>query len=491
MFNDAARQDMAYFDKPENTTGAIVSRLSTMPTHLQDLLCTNVVIIGSNMVSILASSILAIATAWKIGLVVVFGGLFVITFAGWLRIRLETQLDNATGQKFADSAALAAEATSAIRTVSSLTLEKVILRLYQDQLAHIERQSVRNIIFTMFWFSLTQSVSLLSMALGFWYGSTRLAAGEYSLEQFYTAFVAVLFTGEGAAAIFQYTKSITEATTAANYIFELQDSKPVIHELGADEGDPTMVSEKGAKLTYEGVRFSYPARPDMEVLKGVNVSASPGKSIALVGASGCGKTTMLALAERFYDLNSGIITFEGQNISQLCPRKLRSHVALVSQEPTLYKGSIRENVALGTPIEPSTADIEAACKAANIHSFVTSLPESYNTPCGGRGSSLSGGQRQRIAIARALLRKPKLLLLDEATSALDTESERIVQAALEQSREGCTTVAVAHRLSTIRDYDTIFVFAAGEIVEYGSHSELLLKRGVYYEMCLGQGLDSA
>jgi ATP-binding cassette subfamily B (MDR/TAP) protein 1 len=198
---------------------------------------------------------------------------------------------------------------------------------------------------------------------------------------------------------------------------------------------------------------------------------------------------MISLLERFYDPVSGHITSDGTSLTDLCPRKYRREVSLVQQEPVLYQGSIRDNIAMGTEAEATIHQIETAAKQSNIHEFVASLPEGLETMCGSRGTQLSGGQRQRIAIARALIREPRLLLLDEATSALDTESERIVQAALETAKSGRTTIAVAHRLSTIKDADCIIVFARGRIVESGTHRDLLAKRGVYYEMSLGQSLD--
>jgi ATP-binding cassette subfamily B (MDR/TAP) protein 1 len=198
---------------------------------------------------------------------------------------------------------------------------------------------------------------------------------------------------------------------------------------------------------------------------------------------------MISLLERFYDPISGSISCDGVKLPDLCPRKYRRDVALVQQEPVLYQGSVRDNIAMGCETDVTDAQIEAAARQSNIHDFVSSLPEGFATMCGSRGTQLSGGQRQRITIARALIREPRLLLLDEATSALDTESERVVQVALEKAQSGRTTIAVAHRLSTIKGADLIMVFARGKIVESGTHQELLSKRGVYYEMCLGQSLD--
>lgn len=285
---------------------------------------------------------------------------------------------------------------------------------------------------------------------------------------------------------------ITKAHSASNYILWLASQTPNIRELGSSNrpDDTSSATPSAAAISCSDIEFSYPSRPSAPILRGVTAAASPGQTLAFVGASGCGKTTMLALLERFYDPTAGRITFNEQDITTLCPRVYRSQIALVQQEPTLYAMSIADNISLGLPGRAASApQIEDAARRANIYDFAASLPDGLDTLCGTRGTQLSGGQRQRIAIARALIRKPKLLLLDEATSALDTESEKIVQAALERGREGCTTVAVAHRLSTVKGADCIYVFARGRIVEQGTHGELLARRGVYWEMCLGQGLD--
>lgn len=249
------------------------------------------------------------------------------------------------------------------------------------------------------------------------------------------------------------------------------------------------------RIDFDNVNFHYTQRNAM-VLKELALTIRPGQFAAVVGPSGCGKSTMVSLLERFYDPTSGTINIADQAVSSFSPRLYRNQISLVQQEPTLFQGSVRDNIALGVDdIEhgsPPTEDqIIDACKQANAWDFIQSLPEGLNTRCGSRGLQFSGGQKQRIAIARALIRKPRLLLLDEATSALDTESERIVQAALERAAEGRTTVAVAHRLSTIKDAHVIFVFGEGRIVEMGTHKELLGQRGKYFAMCETQGLDIA
>ncbi|ENI01981.1 hypothetical protein COCC4DRAFT_202734 [Bipolaris maydis ATCC 48331] len=491
IFDLVLKQDMAFFDDQSNASGALVSKLSGYPDHLRDLMGFNLMLIFINVVNVVSSSILAISVGWKLGLVVVFGALPPIVLSGYLRIRLEFKLEELTGKRFAGSAALAAEAVSAIRTVSSLALERHILARYEDCLRHIEKHSIKALVWTMFWYALSQSISFLAMALGFWYGGRLISTGEYTTTQFFTVFIGVIFSGEAAAGFFSYTTSLTKAATAANYVFWLRRLTPAVEE---DPSKPPFENEKDkgpAHIEVDDIAFAYVSRPHAKVLEGIDVDVRPGQFIAFVGASGCGKSTMISLLERFYDPIAGRITCDNQVLTELCPRKYRRDVSLVQQEPVLYQGSIRDNIAMGIDTDVTDAQIEKTAKQSNIYDFVASLPDGFATMCGNRGTQLSGGQRQRIAIARALVREPRLLLLDEATSALDTESERVVQSALEEAQSGRTTIAVAHRLSTIKDADAIFVFAKGKVVESGTHQELLAKREVYYEMCLGQSMDRA
>lgn len=277
-----------------------------------------------------------------------------------------------------------------------------------------------------------------------------------------------------------------KAKEAANELKILFDRKPKIDTWSSDGAPVTTVE---GTIEFRDVHFRYPTRPEQPVLRGLNLHVKPGQYIALVGASGCGKSTTIALLERFYDPLAGGIYVDGKEISSLNVNEYRSFIALVSQEPTLYQGSIRENILLGADREHvSDADIEFACREANIYDFIMSLPEGFNTIVGSKGSLLSGGQKQRIAIARALLRDPKILLLDEATSALDSESEHVVQAALDKAAKGRTTIAVAHRLSTIQKADIIYVFDQGVVVESGNHDELMRKKGRYSELVNLQSL---
>ncbi|TKA76378.1 hypothetical protein B0A55_05265 [Friedmanniomyces simplex] len=479
--------DQDFFDRPENSSGAVTSQLSSVPTALLELMSQNLGLILNVLVNIVGSSALGIAYGWKLGLVVVFGGLPLLIAAGYLRIRLDQKLEASTGEQFASSAGLATEAVTSIRTISSLTLEGPILREYNEALSGIVAKVIPGLIITLIPYALSQSIDFLIMALGFWYGSRLIASGEYTTSQFFVIFIAVVFGGQGTAQFFGYTTSITKGKVAAQYFFWLRSIKAHIRE--TDENRDSKPSD--GPIGVENINFRYKQRDAAKVLRGISMNIEPGTYAAFVGPSGCGKSTMVSLLERFYDPTSGRITLNGDDISLMSPHAYRRYMSLVQQEPPLYLGSVRDNIAIGLEYEPSEEEVQDACRQANAFDFVSSLPEGLNTPCGSKGLQFSGGQRQRIAVARALVRKPRLLLLDEATSALDTQSERIVQKALDEAAKGRTTIAVAHRLSTIRHADVIFVMEDGRIAEIGTHEELQRLRGRYFAMCLAQSLDQA
>ncbi|KAI6355373.1 hypothetical protein MCOR25_008214 [Pyricularia grisea] len=499
------RQDLQFFDRDENTVGALTARLDSHPQSVLELMGFNLGIMLSAVVSVVGSSILAIAVSWKLGLVGVFAGLPPLLVAGWLRIRLESRMDNTADARFSNSASLASESIMAIRTISSLATEEAVLQKYTAELDRATSSLKRPLLFVMIWFAFTQAAEYFVLALGFWYGARLMSFGEATFYQFFVAFIGVFFAGQQAGILFSFSSSFTKALHAANYYFWIKNLEPTIRE--TKENRNSGPKDKVSSIELDQVKFAYPLRPDNKILRGVSLEVKPGSFVALVGASGCGKSTAMALLERFYDPSKGKIIIDGADeLRELNPRLYRQHVSLVQQEPTLYPGSIRDNVAYGVdvaddqlaqgnhdsgPNAVSDEQIEAALRAANAWDFVCSLPEGTATVCGTSGSQLSGGQRQRIAIARALVRDPRVLLLDEATSALDTESEKVVQAALAEAARagGRITVAVAHRLSTVRDADLICVFYAGRIAEAGTHEELLAKGGMYTKMCEAQSLD--
>ena len=261
----------------------------------------------------------------------------------------------------------------------------------------------------------------------------------------------------------------------ADHLDQLPDAAP---ESPAEQATRTLDKVRG-EITFEDVHFSYPMRQDIQVLKGLTFTAKPKQTVALVGESGCGKSTVVNLLERLYRPGTGTIRVDGVPIEELEVGWLRAQMGLVSQEPVLFAGTIYDNIRYGR-LDATREEIERAATEANAHDFITSFPEGYNTLVGEKGVTLSGGQKQRIAIARALVRNPKILLLDEATSALDTQSEKLVQDALDRAQQGRTTIVIAHRLSTVQNADQIVVIDNGAVVETGTHAELIRRPDSQY-----------
>lgn len=489
MFHNILRMDQDFFDFPENSSGSLTARLSSIPSATQELMSQNLGLMLNVIVNVISSSALGIAYGWKLGLVLVVTGLTLIAGSGYIRVRLDQKLEASTEKQFSSSAQIAAEAITSIRTVSLLTLETTVLQEYSDCLDGIVSKVIRSLLVTLVPYAFSQAADFLVLGLGFWYGTQLLISGEYTTSQFFVIFVAVVFGNQAAAQFFTWTTSITKATGSTNYMLWLRSltssicDTPENHDKGPSSSD--------VSIGLQDVEFQYRQRKAAKVLHGMSLNIPPGSFAAFVGPSGCGKSTIVSLIQRFYDPTTGQITLNEENIASLSPSLYRRCMSLVQQEPPLYLGSVRDNIVLGLEYDPSEEEINEACRQANALDFITSLPEGLNTPCGSRGTQFSGGQRQRIAVARALIRKPRLLLLDEATSALDTQSEKVVQKALNEAMSTRTTIAVAHRLSTIRDADVIFVIEDGRIVESGNHTELQRQKGRYYAMCLAQSLDQA
>jgi len=315
-----------------------------------------------------------------------------------------------------------------------------------------------------------------AIAAVIWYGARLIHSGDMSMGDLTSFLMLTIFIGASIGSIADLYAQIQKAIGATEKLMEILDETPEEHT----EGEITH-HIKGS-INFKELSFSYPNRVDVEVLKGINLSVAQGEQIALVGASGAGKSTITQLMMRFYQDYSGKLLIDDTEITSLPLTDLRKQIAIVPQDILLFGGTIKENIAYGKP-QASNEEIKKAAEQANAHQFVSDFPEGYETLVGERGIQLSGGQRQRIAIARAILKDPKILILDEATSALDSESESLVQEALEKLMKGRTSLVIAHRLATVRNSDKIFVLEKGQIVESGNHEELsILENGTYKKL---------
>ncbi|KAK3401641.1 P-loop containing nucleoside triphosphate hydrolase protein [Sordaria brevicollis] len=488
-FVNIISQPIGFFDADDHSVGALTARLATDPSQLQEILGTNMAFVLISILNVLGCLVISFYFGWKLTIVTLSSSMPLIVAASFFRIRYEARFEKMNNEVFAESAKFATESITAFRTVSALTLEGTIIERYEALLrGHVKKSFGKSSWVTLI-FAVADSIALLCMSFVLWYGGSLMLKGEYLPFQYMIVYIAVLQGGLGAGQWLSYGPNIAKATVAADRILEMR---------GKAQGKETLVpfdrggvenTESGVKVEFRNVRFRYPTR-DVPVLNGLNLTVEKNQFAAIVGPSGSAKTTLISLLERFYSPDEGQILYNGNDISTVCLDDYRKDISLVSQEPNLFHGTIRENILLGVDPDTTTEEqVEQACRDAEIHDFIISLPDGYNTEIGSRGVTLSGGQKQRFAIARALIRNPRLLLLDEATSNLDGDTERAVQAVFEKTRKNRTMIMVAHRLATIQNADVIFVLGDGRVLEKGNHATLLKMRGSYYQMCLAQALD--
>ncbi|KAI8910240.1 P-loop containing nucleoside triphosphate hydrolase protein [Gorgonomyces haynaldii] len=486
VFEKILYQDISFFDDNKNSTGVLTSNLSQDATKVQGVSGATLGTLLQLAATIVGGIIISLVYGWKLALVTI-AALPLAVFTGYSRYRIITYFSDMTKEAYERSAQVATEAVSGIKTVQSLTREKAVIAYYDSLLEEPLQNGFKSAYQNTVFYALSSCTNFLVNALTFWYGGTLIINEGYSLQNFFTIFAAIVFGSQSLGRVFAAAPDVSKAYEAGENIMRITKAKPLINT----------ESEEGKKLEkidgyveFQNVKFRYPTRPEILVLKGLDLKIKPGQFAALVGASGCGKSTTIGLIERFYDVTGGKLLIDGQDIRSLHLRTYRNLIGLVSQEPNLFDMSIKENVAFGCETMPSQEEIEAACKQANAHDFIMQLPQGYDTNTGSRGGQLSGGQKQRIAIARALVRKPKILLLDEATSALDAESEKVVQEALDKATKGRTTIAIAHRLSSVQHADVIYVFRDGLVAEQGTHQELFDRKGLYYELAVAQNLKA-
>ncbi|XP_059477636.1 ATP-dependent translocase ABCB1-like [Neocloeon triangulifer] len=471
------RQEIAWFDDPKNSTGALCARLSGDAASVQGATGSRVGTAVQTFATLALGLGLALFFSWKLGLVTA-AFVPIVFFAVYLEARI-LRMQNAFAKTSLERASkVATEAIGNIRTVAGLVRERAVIEEYSNLLKAPHAKAMRTAHIRGLVFGFGQTMPFFAYGISLYYGGWLVHYEKLPYENIIKVTEALIYGTMMLGQALAFAPDFNQAKVAANKIMRLLARQPKIFHTSHDP-----LSEKSAAIgdvNYNNVEFAYPSRPNVRVLGGMSLQVKPGQTVALVGASGCGKSTCLQLLQRLYDPLSGTIKLDEMEVSNLPITRLRAQLGVVSQEPVLFDRSLAENIKYGDNArEVSMGEVLEAAKQANIHNFISSLPNGYETRLGERGAQLSGGQKQRVAIARALVRNPRVLLLDEATSALDAESEKVVQATLDDARRGRTCITIAHRLSTIRDSDMICVVEKGRVVESGTHSQLLALNGAY------------
>ena len=471
-FNKLLHLPIDFFNR--NKVGELTSRIATDINLLQETLNTTIAEFFRQFITIILGVGFILFASWQLALwmlaVIPFVAVAAVLFG-----RQVKKLSKKAQDESAKSNAILEEVLMGIFSVKSFTNEGYEYGRYEDKVNKVAKLSIKNGLLRGAFVSFIVFALFGAIVFIVWKAKS-MVPDSISNEEFYAFVLYTIFVGASFASLPDLYAKIQKAIGASEYLMTL-----VGEEEEADNDKAELVGFKG-NVAFNEVRFSYPSRPDVEVLKGVTFDVQHGNTIALVGSSGAGKTTISNLLLKYYQLKNGNITFDGKNIADFSSESIRSKIAIVPQEVILFSGSIRDNIAYGD-LEATQEEIEAAAKQANALEFILSFPEQFETEVGDRGIQLSGGQKQRIAIARAVLKNPKLLILDEATSALDTESEKLVQDALEKLMKDRTSIVIAHRLSTIKNADTILVLENGQVIQTGKHEDLIADTtGVYYQL---------
>ncbi|KAM0954025.1 putative ABC-type xenobiotic transporter [Dioscorea sansibarensis] len=471
--------EVAWFDKDENSTGAICSRLAKDAVVVRSLVGDRMSLLVQTATAIAIACTLGLVTAWRLALVMMTVQPLIIVCFYSRKMLLKSMSSKAVKAQL-ESSKLAAEAVSNVRTVTAFSAQEKILRLFKLTQEGPRKENLRQSWIAGLVLGISHSLTKCAFALSFWYGGRLVSHDLLTPRSLFQTFLVLVGTGRVIANAGSMTSDLAKGAEAVSSVFAILDRQTSI-----EPEDPKGDSPKKlmGRVDIVDVDFAYPSRPDVLIFNHFSLSIEAGKSTAMVGCSGSGKSTIIGLIERFYDPLMGSIMIDNKDIKTYNLRCLRRHIAMVGQEPILFAGTIAENIAYGVD-NTTEAEIESAARAANAHEFISGLKDGYKTWCGDKGIQLSGGQRQRIAIARAILKNPSILLLDEATSALDTQSEKVVQDALEKVMIGRTCVMVAHRLSTIQNCDIIVVLEKGTVVERGTHASLLEKgpSGSYFSL---------
>lgn len=464
-FAHLIRLSPAFFT--ERRTGELTSRLSSDLGLLQSLLSTWISELSRQLLFLMGGAVMMFVTNFRLTLTTLAVVPLVVGAAIFFGRSLR-KASTSVQDRIADAMGMADESFGAIRTVQSFTREAEETRRFGASLRDLVGVAVHRSRTRALFFSVVGFVAFGAVAAVLWQGGTQVLAGKLTAGTLVAFLFYALFVAAAVGSLATLFGNFQEAVGAATRVWELLDTAPSVRD---PERPLSLPAPLRGEVCFDNVAFRYmPSQPD--VIRGISLTMAPGEVVALVGRSGAGKTTIASLLPRFWDVTDGRITLDGLDIRDLTLDTLRSAIGIVPQEPVLFSGTIRENIAYANP-RATEAEILRAATAAHAWEFISKLPDGLETRVGERGVKLSGGQRQRIAIARVFLKDPAVVILDEATSSLDTESERYVEEALEELLEGRTTLIIAHRLSTVRRADRVMVLDAGVIVETGTHETLL------------------
>ena len=475
VFNRLIHLPIDYYNK--NTVGDLTSRLSSDITQLQETLRTTVAEFFRQIVMVVGGLFFMLFISWRLSLIML-ATVPVIAIVAVFFGRFIRRLSKEAQDQTAEANSTAEEAFTGIHNIKAFTNEAFSYMRFKKATETIRALNIKSGIWRGLFISFIVFCMFGAIVFIIWQGLLMTTGTNPTLAQgdLYSFLMVTLLLAASIGSLPDFYASIQKSIGASEKLMDIlhEDTEDKIFK-GKDKPEIT------GKIAFNNVRFTYPQREDIEVLKGISFSIESNQTLALVGASGGGKSTIASLVLNYYAVNEGEILFDGNNVRDIDLNYLREQIAVVPQDVILFAGSIFDNIAFGRP-NASPEEVRLAAQQANALDFIESFPDKFETQVGDRGIQLSGGQKQRIAIARAILKNPTILILDEATSALDSESERVVQDALEKLMKGRTSIVIAHRLSTIRNADKILVLDKGEVSQVGNHAELMEQAGIYSEL---------